>query len=152
MARRCRIAWTTHELRLPDLLDRLPERKREIVACLAEAFREAGEELYLVGGIVRDLLREQPSTDLDFATSAAPERTKVIGAVAQPTASYAVGEAYGTIGFAFEYPSDATIVVEITTYRSEVYPTEDRHPTVDAWRLTHRRPVAARLHDQRDGP
>jgi poly(A) polymerase len=40
---------------------------------LGERFRDAGHELYLVGGVVRDLLLHQPSPDLDLATDALPQ-------------------------------------------------------------------------------
>ncbi len=41
---------------------------------LGERFRAAGFELYLVGGVVRDLLlgRQRPDAELDLATSARP--------------------------------------------------------------------------------
>src|SRR5215208_3553886 len=42
---------------------------------LGERFRDAGHELYLVGGVVRDLLLRQPSPDLDLATDALPQET-----------------------------------------------------------------------------
>ena len=117
---------------VPDLLQQLPQREREAIARLTAAFAERGAELHLVGGIVRDLLLGRGRYDLDFATSAVPELIKIAGAAANPDAVYAVGEAYGTIGFVFDATRDDEfdIVAEITTYRSEVYPTEDRHPVV----------------------
>jgi tRNA nucleotidyltransferase/poly(A) polymerase len=52
-------------------LDRLTPLQREVTRSLADAFVAAGEELYLVGGIVRDaLLGRAMFADLDFATSA----------------------------------------------------------------------------------
>ena len=53
-------------------LDRLTPAQREVTRSLAGAFGAADEELYLVGGIVRDaLLGRAMLADLDFATSAA---------------------------------------------------------------------------------
>jgi poly(A) polymerase len=117
-------------VRLPELLDRLPERELQITTRLAEAFTPAGFELYLVGGIVRDLLLDRGRADLDFATSAVPEETKRAGAKARPDATYTIGEKFGTVGFVFQREGQPDVVVEITTYRSEIYPTSDRHPEV----------------------
>lgn len=117
-------------VRLPELVERMPRREREVVGRLARAFEVAGHELYLVGGIVRDLLLDRGRADLDFTTSATPEETKRAGAEARPDATFAIGEQFGTIGFVFQQPGEPDIVVEITTYRSEVYPTPDRRPAV----------------------
>ncbi len=63
-------------VRVLDLIERLPAREREVSARLTQAFDDAGEELYLVGGIVRDLLLGRERADLDFTTSSVPARTK----------------------------------------------------------------------------
>ena len=53
------------------ILEQLPAPQRELSAHLAHLFTQAGQELYLVGGIVRDALLHLPFlADLDFATSA----------------------------------------------------------------------------------
>jgi poly(A) polymerase len=119
----------SRETFLSDLLERLPDRQRDIATRLTDAFVSCGAELYLVGGVVRDLLLERGGYDLDFATSAEPELTKRAGALTHPDAMYTVGEAYGTVGFVYG-DSAERVLVEITTYRSEVYPTSDRHPQV----------------------
>ena len=117
-------------VRLPELVERMPGRERDIVRRLAHAFNAAGQELYLVGGIVRDLLLDRGRRDPDFTTSATPEQTKLAGGAASPDATFAIGEQFGTIGFVFQQPGEPDIVVEITTYRSETYPTPDRRPEV----------------------
>lgn len=117
-------------VRLPELIERMPGRERDIVRRLSHAFDAAGHELYLVGGIVRDLLLDRGRTDLDFTTSATPEETRRAGTAARPSATFAIGEKFGTIGFVFQQPDEPDIVVEITTYRSEIYPTPDRRPKV----------------------
>lgn len=95
---------------------------------LGERFRLAGHELYLVGGVVRDLLlgRERPEVewDLDFATDALPrETTKLLRGWADR--QYLVGVRYGTVG-----ARKGGRVLEITTFREEVYAEEHRKPAV----------------------
>ena len=96
----------------------------EPVLRLGEAFREAGHELYLVGGYVRDGLLGGAGLDADATTGARPGEIKRI---LKPLADelWAVGERFGTIG--------ATVggyAVEVTTYRSDLYTEGSRHPEV----------------------
>jgi poly(A) polymerase len=114
----------------------LPAHQIEIVRRLAAAFAAAGEELFLVGGVVRDLLLPALAgiarpihADLDFATSAQPERTQAIGMAAGATSTFDVGARFGTVGFVFGEGSHA-VDVEITTYRTEHYPDASRKPAV----------------------
>lgn len=107
------------------ILDRLPAPLRDITDRLAATFAAYGQKLYLVGGVVRDLLLGRPVTDLDLTTPAEPSQTKQLGQEAGAEAIYTVGEAFGTIGLVFDGVS-----VEITTFREEHYPTPDRHPEV----------------------
>src|SRR5215204_2977247 len=89
---------------------------------LGEAFREAGHELYLVGGVVRRALLRGP--DADAATEAHPARIK---ALLRPHAEnlWTVGERFGTIAATIgEYE------VQITTYRTDQYTQGSRHPEV----------------------
>ncbi len=114
---------------------------------LFTAFEEAGRELYLVGGAVRDLIMGIPPErldDLDFATSATPDESlRILREAGFHT--HAVGKAFGTVGALLQgdeaegYPKDC----QITTYRSgEVYDRGSRHPEVtfgdsiedDLWR------------------
>jgi poly(A) polymerase len=91
---------------------------------LGERFRLAGHELYLVGGVVRDLLLQRPPGDLDFATDALPrESTKVLRGWADRL--YLVGVRFGTVGARKD-----DRVLEITTFREEVYAEEHRKPAV----------------------
>jgi poly(A) polymerase len=92
---------------------------------LGERFRLAGHELYLVGGVVRDLLLQRPHGDLDFATDALPRETlKVLRG--WPDRLYLVGVKYGTVGARRDGR-----VLEITTFRKDVYAPEHRKPTVE---------------------
>jgi len=96
-----------------------------ILRTLAAHFSEAGYELYLVGGSVRDALLHRPTHDLDLATDAHPPVIKRLLAQARPDSRYDVGEKFGTIGATF-----GEWVVEITTYRSEEYAFASRKPAV----------------------
>jgi poly(A) polymerase len=91
---------------------------------LGERFRLAGHGLYLVGGVVRDLLLGRDHGDLDFATDALPrETTKVLRGWSDR--QYLVGVKFGTVG-----ARKGDLVLEITTYREEVYAEEHRKPSV----------------------
>ena len=93
---------------------------------LGERFREAGHQLYLVGGAVRDsILGRATHTDLDLATSAPPQETIRLLRAAGADQLYLMGVKYGTIG-ARKYGR----LLEITTFREEVYREENRKPVV----------------------
>jgi poly(A) polymerase len=91
---------------------------------LGERFRLAGHELYLVGGAVRDLLLGRDLVDLDFATDAVPaDTTRILRGWAMPL--YLVGVKFGTVGARRDER-----LLEITTYREEIYAEEHRKPLV----------------------
>ncbi len=94
---------------------------------LAEALAAAGHPVYLVGGIVRDVLlgRElRPDADLDLTTPARPAEIKsVVGPLAD--AVWTQGERFGTIG-----AKVGGRTVEITTHRADAYAPESRKPEV----------------------
>ena len=94
------------------------------VSRLASAFADAGEELALVGGSVRDAFLGSAMNDLDFTTSADPDR---ILAIVTPIAEahWDIGRAFGTIGAIV-----AGHRVEITTYRADSYSAASRKPEV----------------------
>ncbi|MBK6856057.1 MAG: CCA tRNA nucleotidyltransferase [Microthrixaceae bacterium] len=99
----------------------------EEVRPLAEAFSTAGQPLYLVGGVVRDLLlgRERPEgADLDLCTPAHPGEIKAIVAPLAD-AVWTQGERFGTIGLRI-----AGRDYEITTFRAESYEPDSRKPEV----------------------
>lgn len=93
-------------------------------AQLAEVFGDAGEQIYLVGGSVRDAFLERPYEDFDFATAARPERVKALLAP-WADAVYDVGARFGTVAAIRDGRT-----VEVTTYRSEVYRDDSRNPQV----------------------
>jgi poly(A) polymerase len=93
---------------------------------LGDRFQAAGHELFLVGGAVRDLVtgRLAPGTDTDFATDATPaETSRLLRGWAE--AQYLVGVRFGTVG-----ARRHGRVIEITTFREERYPEDERKPSV----------------------
>ncbi len=98
----------------------------EIVAPVAAGFADAGYQLYLVGGVVRDLIvgAHGALDDIDLTTDAHPKEIKrLLGSVSQTL--WAQGEKFGTIG-AIVNGRD----LEITTHRAETYDSESRKPEV----------------------
>ncbi|MEL6181784.1 MAG: hypothetical protein AAFS10_22685, partial [Myxococcota bacterium] len=105
------------------------------IRALFDVFADAGAELYLVGGAVRDLALGATVVDLDdldFATSARPDQTLAL-LKAHRYRTYAMGIEFGTVGAVLKgprhkgFPKD----VQITTYRSgEYYRRGSRHPVV----------------------
>jgi len=93
---------------------------------LGDRFQAAGHELYLVGGVVRDLVsgRLDQEADTDFATDASPvETSRLLRGWAE--ALYLVGVRFGTVG-----ARRHDRVLEITTFREERYPEDERKPAV----------------------
>jgi len=92
---------------------------------LGDRFQAAGHELYLVGGLVRDLVMGRlPDGDADFATDATPtETSRILRGWAD--AQYLVGVRFGTVGARRDGR-----MLEITTFREERYPPEERKPAV----------------------
>ena len=108
----------------------IPPRLRPIlddVHPLADRFEAAGFRLYLVGGLVRDVLagRELHDADIDLTTDATPDDTKkIIGPWARNV--WTQGERFGTIGC-----SSGDRTYEITTHRAEAYSPDSRKPEVE---------------------
>jgi poly(A) polymerase len=98
---------------------------------LFELFRRAGQELYLVGGAVRDHLRGVALTDLldlDFATSAPPtESARILRGASLPV--FTVGSRFGTVGTILDGEGPRR-EVQVTTFRGEIYVNGSRKPRV----------------------
>ena len=107
------------ELAIRSLIERAP-----LASSLAQAFKEAGFKLALVGGPVRDAILGRLGNDLDFTTDAKPlETKKILQSWAEDV--WDIGIDFGTIA---GKRGDTT--VEITTYRSDKYDLDSRKPEV----------------------
>ncbi|WP_243075926.1 CCA tRNA nucleotidyltransferase [Microbacterium sp. SS28] len=96
-----------------------------VVATLGRAFADAGRELAIVGGPVRDALLGRRTNDLDFTTDALPDEIlKIVTPIS--SAQWDVGREFGTIGARI-----AGEQVEVTTYRADSYDGVTRKPTVE---------------------
>ena len=95
-----------------------------LLSDLGSRFVEAGHEIALVGGPVRDAFLGRVSPDLDLTTSAGPDQTEAILA-GWADAYWDVGRAFGTIG-----ARKGSHVIEVTTYRADAYDHISRKPAV----------------------
>ena len=105
-----------------DSLRRLSETPS--VSTLSVAFAQAGFELALVGGPVRDAFLGRIVNDLDFTTNATPDEILDVVIPLSDT-HWDIGRQFGTIGARI-----AGETVEITTYRVDQYDGETRKPEV----------------------
>lgn len=88
------------------------------------AFAEAGHQLALVGGCVRDAALGRVGNDLDLTTDAPPERVRQL-LRGEVEALWETGIRFGTVG-----ARRAGYQIEITTFRAESYAPDSRKPTV----------------------
>lgn len=95
------------------------------VQYILDLFEKNGYEIYIVGGIVRDLLLDRTTGDWDFTTSATPEQILHIA----PDSFY--DNEFGMVGI----KSD-TEPYHVTTFRTEMGYSDGRHPDVVAWGKT----------------
>lgn len=96
------------------------------LGALATRFADAGHELALVGGPVRDIMLGRPGVmnDLDLTTDARPERIEeLVSGWADHV--WDVGMRFGTVG-----ARKGDHHLEITTYRRESYDPDSRKPEV----------------------
>ncbi|OUZ12607.1 CCA tRNA nucleotidyltransferase [Aeromicrobium sp. PE09-221] len=105
--------------RLESLLSAYP-----VLGDIGTRFTDAGHELVLVGGPVRDALLGLPVHDLDFATSATPDQIETV-LTGWADAVWDVGRDFGTIG-----ARKGGDQLEITTYRTDEYDPATRKPVV----------------------
>jgi poly(A) polymerase len=91
---------------------------------LGQLFADAGHQLYLVGGSVRDALLERPLTDLDFTTDARPDRVQQV-VRRWADGLWDTGIEFGTVGV-----GKGAERLEITTFRADAYDRVTRNPEV----------------------
>src|SRR5690606_35631875 len=93
-----------------------------LLSDIGRLFADAGHEIALVGGPVRDAFLGRTSPDLDFTTSARPEEIEQVLA-GWAGSAWEVGRACGTIG-----ARRGEVTVEITTSRADAYDPDSRKP------------------------
>jgi poly(A) polymerase len=109
----------------------IPDRLRPVLertTPLAERFAASGHRIYLVGGVVRDLLLGRDMStgrDIDLTTDAHPEETKRL-VKGWADSVWTQGERFGTIGCRKDGWD-----FEITTHRAEAYDPDSRKPVVE---------------------
>lgn len=85
---------------------------------ILQTLEQAGQEAFVVGGCVRDMLLGKQPGDYDICTSALPEETMALFDRCIPT-----GIAHGTVTVLYE-----GCAAEVTTFRQESDYTDHRHP------------------------
>jgi poly(A) polymerase len=99
-------------------------RHADVLSDLGTVFADAGHELYLVGGSVRDAVLGRLGNDLDFTTDARPEQMqKMLRPWAE--ALWDTGIEFGTVGVGKDGHR-----MEITTFRADTYDKVSRNPQV----------------------
>lgn len=101
----------------------------DVLAPLATAFGDAGHELYLVGGSVRDAVLGRLGTDLDFTTDARPETVRAI-LDDYADAVWDTGIEFGTLSAVKRDGGGIEQQIEITTFRADSYDGVTRNPEV----------------------
>lgn len=103
------------------------------VHTILRTLQQADFEAFVVGGAVRDLIRQAPVRDWDFTTNATPEQ------IQQLFPDHFYDNQFGTVGVAGKYVGDTEHpeeVYEITTYRSESEYADHRRPNSVEWGKT----------------
>ncbi len=107
----------------------VPGEVRQIL----EKFAKHGYEIYIVGGVVRDVMLDRPLLDWDLTTNATPEQILEL----YPEGFY--DNAFGTVGVIENNQEPNTNnqrPVEITTFRTEQGYSDKRHPDKVEWGKT----------------
>lgn len=99
---------------------KLNDDMKEIV----EFFNDLGK-CYFVGGCVRDLVYEHKPKDYDLITAKTPDETETY-IKSKGKKVYKVGKRFGTLGVKLSCG-----IIEITTYRKDIYDFKSRKPVVE---------------------
>lgn len=92
------------------------------VKAVSEMLEKAGFQAYLVGGCVRDLLREATPKDWDLTTDAHPEQIQAL------FPEHYANNDFGTVGVKTESKDPTLHIIEITPFRTEGNYTDSRRP------------------------
>jgi len=88
------------------------------ITVFCRIFQQAGFEIYLVGGVVRDFFLNRTVFDYDFASNAYPQQVQKLFKNVIPT-----GIRHGTVTVIFK-----GLHLEVTTYRTDGIYSDRRHP------------------------
>ena len=99
---------------LKESIDTLKISLPKAVYILNKAFKKEGEQLYVVGGAVRDAILGMKPKDVDLATSARPDKIQSILNKAD-IKNFPKGEAFGVISAIIDNEE-----FEIATFREDV--------------------------------
>lgn len=91
-----------------------------------DVLQKTGYEAYIVGGCVRDLLRNKQPNDWDITTNAVPEDIQKIFELAGFKTFYE--NSFGTVSVLTESEQENLKEIEITPFRTEGKYTDNRHP------------------------
>jgi poly(A) polymerase len=91
---------------------------------LGKMFHDAGYELALVGGPVRDAILGRVAPDVDLTTNATPDQILEV-IKGKVDTHWEIGKEFGTIGCRIGDDQ-----IEITTYRTDQYEADSRKPEV----------------------
>ena len=97
------------------------------IQSIIKKLEKSGFEAYIVGGCVRDFLRETEPNDWDIATNAKPEQ------IVELFPKSFNNNNFGTVTVITKSKQDSLKEVEITPYRIDEKYTDKRHPDKISW-------------------
>ncbi|MDA0685137.1 MAG: HD domain-containing protein [Bacteroidetes bacterium] len=106
-----------------------------LLRAIGEAAAEEGLETWVVGGFVRDLLLNRPTTDIDFVSLGQDSGLHLAEAVRRRLGGSIVHryETFGTAAIRVEHPdSGESLVLEFVGARKESYSQDSRKPAVES--------------------
>ena len=107
----------------------------DFITQFIDIFKNAGYQIYVVGGAVRDLLLNKQPTNWDFTTNATPDEILKLF----PQAYY--NNIYGTVSI----PANKELTIfEVTPFRKEEEYQDFRHPQKIEWAKTIEEDLARR--------
>ena len=107
----------------------------DVLRSIGEAASEEGLEAWVVGGFVRDLLLNRPTSDIDFVSLGQDSGLHLAEAVRKRLGGSVVHryENFGTAAIRVEDPSSKqTLVLEFVGARKESYSHDSRKPAVES--------------------